>query len=309
MAEITAAKVKELRDSTGAGMMDAKKALVENDGDMEAALDWLRTKGLAKAAKKSGRTAAEGLVAVAVSDDAKSAVVVEVNAETDFVSRNEQFQQAVQKIADAALNSDVETVEDLNNLEVEGKKVSDILTDLIATIGENMQLRRLERVSVENGAVAHYVHNAVIGDMGRIGVILGLKSDAPSDKLKEIGKKLAMHVAAAKPEYRTPEDVPEERVERERNVLKEQAADSGKPAEIIDKMVEGRIRKFFEEICLLNQTFVIDGENSVAKFIEHTSKDLGNDLDLVDYRMFVLGEGIEKEEENFAEEVKNAVNG
>lgn len=305
MAEITAAKVKELRDKTGAGMMDAKKALVENDGDMDNAVDWLRTKGLAKAAKKSGRTAAEGLVSVAVSDDAKEAVIVEVNAETDFVSRNEKFQDAVKSITEKALESDVATVEELGQLEVNGKPVNDLLTDLIATIGENMQLRRFERVSVDNGAIAQYVHNAVADNLGRIGVLVALESGADKDTLLDNGKKVAMHIAAAKPEALTPEGLPEDRVEREKNVLREKAKETGKPADIIEKMLEGQIRKFYSEICLLNQTFVIDPDHTVEKFVTQIS----DDAKITDYKLFVLGEGIEKEEENFAEEVKNAVNG
>mgnify|MGYP006270586145 FL=1 len=305
MAEITVAKVKELRDKTGAGIKKKKKALVENDGDMDNAVDWLRTKGLAKAAKKSGRTAAEGLVSVAVSDDAKEAVIVEVNAETDFVSRNETFQDAVKSITQKALESDVTTVEELGRLEVDGKPVNDLLTDLIATIGENMQLRRFERVSVDNGAIAQYVHNSVAGNLGRIGVLVALESGADKDTLLENGKKVAMHVAAAKPEALTPEGLPEDRVEREKNVLREKAKETGKPADIIEKMLEGQIRKFYSEICLLNQTFVIDPDHTVEKFVTQIS----DDTKIADYKLFVLGEGIEKEEENFAEEVKNAVNG
>lgn len=305
MSEITAAKVKELRDKTGAGMMDAKKALVENNGDMDQSVDWLRTKGLAKAAKKSGRTAAEGLVAVAVSDDGKDGVIVEVNAETDFVSRNEKFQEAVNKIAKKALESDTQDIDALGNMDLDGKSVNDTLTDLIATIGENMQLRRFERISVENGAVGHYVHNPISTNMGQIGVIVGLVSNEDQATLKDVGKKIAMHIAALKPEALKPEDLSEERVEREKNVLREKAAGSGKPAEIIEKMLEGQIRKFYSEICLLQQTFVIDGENTVEKYLEQSGKDIA----IADYKIFVLGEGIEKEEENFAEEVKNAVNG
>ena len=309
MAEITAAKVKELRDKTGAGMMDAKKALTENEGDMDAAVDWLRTKGLAKAAKKAGRAAAEGLVAVNLSDDAKKAVIVEVNAETDFVARNDQFQNAVLKISHAALNADVNDVAGLGDLQLDGKSVNDTLTDLIATIGENMTLRRFASIEVDEGAVGRYIHNPVSDNLGRIGVIVGLKSSAPTDKLQEIGKKLAMHIAAAKPECLKPENLPEERVEREKAVLREQAADTGKPPEIIQKMLEGRLRKFYEEVCLLNQTFVIDGENSVEKYLEQAGKDIGHDIEITAYELFVLGEGVEVEEEDFAEEVKRTVNG
>lgn len=309
MSEITAAKVKELREKTGVGMMDAKKALVESNGDMEAAIDALRAKGLAKAAKKSGRTAAEGLVTVAISDDAKKAVILEINAETDFVARNEKFQGAVHDIAKAALAANISDIEALAKLEIDGKAVQDILTELIATIGENMQLRRIELVEAQDGVIARYIHGAVATDMGRIGVLVALKSTIDAGQAQEIGKKIAMHVAAAKPEYLVPEQVDADRLEREKAVLREQAADSGKPPEIIEKMLDGRIRKFYEEICLLNQTYVIDGESKVGKFVESAGKDAGGELSIQSYSSFILGEGIEKEEANFAEEVKNAVNG
>ena len=305
MSEITAAKVKELRDKTGAGMMDAKKALVENDGDMDQSVDWLRTKGLAKAAKKSGRTAAEGLVALAVSEDGKDGVIVEVNAETDFVSRNEKFQEAVNKIAQTALESGTQDIDALGNMDLGGKSVNDTLTDLIATIGENMQLRRFERICVDNGVIGQYMHNPVSANLGQIGVLVGLVSNEDQATLKDVGKKIAMHIAALKPEALKPEDLSQDRVEREKNILREKASESGKPADIIEKMLEGQIRKFYSEICLLQQTFVIDGENTVEKYLEQAGKDIA----IADYKIFVLGEGIEKEEEDFAEEVKNAVNG
>lgn len=309
MANITAAMVKELRESTGVGMMDAKKALVECDGNMEAAVDALRTKGLAKAAKKSGRTAAEGLVCVAVSDDKKNAVVIEINAETDFVARNEKFQNAVTQIAQTALASDAQDVEALSNVEIDGKAIKDMLTELVATIGENMQIRRFERVAANNGVIAHYIHGAIADNMGRIGVAVALNTTADAQKAGEIGRKIAMHVAAAKPEALTSDDLSADRVEREKNVLREKAKTTGKPDNIIEKMLEGQIRKFYSEICLLDQTFVMDTDVNVGQFLSASGKELGADLSIAAYTMYVLGEGIEKEEDNFAEEVLNAVNG
>ena len=300
MADITASMVKELRETTGVGMMDAKKALVENDGNMEQAVDWLRTQGLAKAAKKSGRTAAEGLVAV-VTDGANGAVV-EVNAETDFVARNAEFQAFVQKVAEKALT--VNTIEELQNADLDGKSVADTLTDLIATIGENMSLRRMTRVSVPQGAVIGYVHGALADGLGKIGVLVALESSAAADTLQETGKQVAMHVAAANPQFLNKDAVDPEVLDRERSVLKEQAIASGKPAEIAEKMVEGRIRKFYEEICLTEQAFIMDTDKTVAQAV----KDAG-DIKLAEFARVQLGEGIEKEEENFAAEVAAVANG
>ena len=300
MADITASMVKELRETTGVGMMDAKKALVENDGNMEQAVDWLRTQGLAKAAKKSGRTAAEGLVAV-VTDGANGAVV-EVNAETDFVARNAEFQAFVQKVAEKALT--VDTIEELQNADLGGKSVADTLTDLIATIGENMSLRRMTRVSVPQGAVIGYVHGALADGLGKIGVLVALESSAAADTLQETGKQVAMHVAAANPQFLNKDAVDPEVLDRERSVLKEQAIASGKPAEIAEKMVEGRIRKFYEEICLTEQAFIMDTDKTVAQAV----KDAG-DIKLAEFARVQLGEGIEKEEEDFAAEVAAVANG
>ncbi|MGN7438463.1 MAG: translation elongation factor Ts [Alcanivorax sp.] len=300
MADITASMVKELRETTGVGMMDAKKALVENDGNMDQAVDWLRTQGLAKAAKKSGRTAAEGLVAV-VTDGANGAVV-EVNAETDFVARNAEFQAFVKKIAEKALT--VNTIEELQNADLGGKTVADTLTDLIATIGENMSLRRMTRVSVPQGAVVGYVHGALADGLGKIGVLVALESSAAADTLQETGKQVAMHVAAANPQFLNKDAVDPEVLDRERSVLKEQAIASGKPAEIAEKMVEGRIRKFYEEICLTEQTFIMDTD----KTVEQAVKDAG-DIKLAEFARVQLGEGIEKEEEDFAAEVAAVANG
>ena len=300
MADITASMVKELRESTGVGMMDAKKALVENDGNMEAAVDWLRAKGMAKAAKKSGRTAAEGLVAV-VTEGTKGAVV-ELNAETDFVARNEAFQSMVKNVAKEALS--VNTVEELAATEINGKAVSETITDLIAKIGENMALRRMTSLSVSQGAVVGYVHGALTDGLGKIGVLVALESSEPADKLQEIGKQVAMHVAAANPQFLDKTSVDPEVLQRERTVLKEQAIESGKPAEIAEKMVEGRIRKFYEEICLTEQAFVMDPDQTV----EQAVKAIG-DVKITGFARVQLGEGIEKEEADFAAEVAAAVNG
>lgn len=302
---ITAAMVKELREKSGAGMMDAKKALVENNGDMEAAIDWLRTKGLAKAAKKSGRTAAEGLVAVATAGT--KGAVVEVNAETDFVSRNADFQAVVAKIAAAAL--DASSVEALAEASLDGKSVKDTLTDLVATIGENMSLRRSALLEVSQGAVVPYVHGALTDGMGTIGVLVALESAADASVLQDLGKKIAMHVAAANPAALDRDSVDPEMIERERNVLIEQAKESGKPQEIAEKMVAGRISKYYSEICLLEQAFVMNPDQKVSEAIAEVAKEAGSDIALKAFVRFQLGEGIEVVEEDFAAEVAKVVNG
>lgn len=300
MADITASMVKELREATGVGMMDAKKALVENDGNMDQAVDWLRTQGLAKAAKKSGRTAAEGLVAI-VTEGTKGAVV-EVNAETDFVARNEQFQAFVKNVATLALN--VNTLEELKAADLNGKSVEETLTDLISTIGEHMSLRRMSNLSVDNGAIVGYIHGALADGMGKIGVLVALESAEDSGKLQEIGKQVAMHIAAANPQFLDKSSVSQEVLDRERTVLKEQAMASGKPAEIAEKMVEGRIRKFYEEICLLDQAFIMDTD----KTVEAAVKAAGN-ITVTAFDRVQLGEGIEKKEEDFAAEVAAVAQG
>ncbi|MGH1376782.1 MAG: translation elongation factor Ts [Alphaproteobacteria bacterium] len=302
---ITASQVKELRELTGVGMMDAKKALVENDGNMDQAVDWLRTKGMAKAAKKSGRTAAEGLVAVTTSG--ATGAVVELNAETDFVARNEEFQGFVKKVAENALN--VETTEELAASDLEGKPVSENVTDLIATIGENMALRRMTKLSVSEGAVVGYVHGALADGLGKIGVLVALESSADAAALQEIGKQVAMHVAAANPQFLNKDSVDPEVLERERSVLKDQAIASGKPPEIAEKMVDGRIRKFYEEICLTEQAFIMDTDNTVSEAIAAVAKTLGTDIKLTAFARVQLGEGIEKEEADFAAEVAAVANG
>ena len=298
---VTAAQVKELREKSGAGMMDCKKALNETNGDMDAAIDWLRTKGLAAAAKKSGRVASEGLVAVAV--DGPTGAVVELNSETDFVSRNEEFQQFVATLAQLALGSD-----DLDALMAKdypdtGRTVAEELTHKIATIGENMTLRRMEKLSVSEGLVVPYIHNAVAEGMGRIGVLVALSSSADAAALSSLGKQVAMHIAATSPASLSVEDLDPEMVARERDVLIEQAKESGKPQEIAEKMVQGRMRKYYEEVVLLEQTFVIDGESKVSAVVEKAGKDAGSDITVSAYAQFVLGAGIEKEETDFAAEV------
>lgn len=306
MADITASMVKELREKTGAGMMDAKNALVENNGDMEAAVDWLRKKGLAKAAKKAGRTAAEGLVVVAKAGT--TAAVVEVNAETDFVARNEQFQSTVRQIAEVALKK-ANTVEELAAADMGGKSVADTLTALIATIGENMSLRRMAKLSVSKGVVASYIHNSIADNLGKIGVLVALESEGDVAKLEALGKQIAMHAAAANPAFLDSGSVDPAVLEREKNVIRETAKEQGKAADIIEKMLEGRVRKYYEEVCLLEQVFVMDGENKVSKIIENAAKDIGKPVKLTGFVRFQLGEGIEKEENDFAAEVAKAANG
>jgi elongation factor Ts len=294
MAEITAQLVKELREKTGAGMMDCKKALGATSGDFEGAVDWLRKNGLAAAAKKASRVAAEGLVGVAV--QGTKGAVVEVNAETDFVARNDKFQAFVTEAAKAALAA--KDVDDLKG------KLGDKLTNLIATIGENMNLRRMQTVSVGQGIVASYVHNQTAPGLGRIGVLVALESSGDKSKLEAFGRQVAMHVAAANPQSVDISGVDPEAVERERNVLTEQAQASGRPANIIAKMVEGRLRKFYEEVVLLEQTWVIDNESKVREVVEHAAKDAGAPVSVKAILRYALGEGIEREEKDFAAEVK-----
>jgi elongation factor Ts len=303
--EITAAMVKQLRDATGVGMMDCKKALAETNGDMEAAIDWLRTRGLAKAAKKADRVTAEGLVGVAT--DGRRAAVVEINSETDFVARNEQFQSIVRNAAEVALTVDGD-VEALAAAAYPGtgRTVSEELTEAIAKIGENMTLRRAAVLEVSEGVVGTYVHSAISEGLGRIGVLVGLESSGDKDKLEALGRQIAMHVAAVKPMSLSSEDLDAEAVERERTVFSEQAKASGKPDNIVEKMVEGRIRKYYEEVTLLAQTFVIDGENSVEQAVKNAEKEVGAPIKVTGFVLFALGEGIERQETDFAAEVAAA---
>ena len=301
MMSVTAALVKELREKSGAGMMDCKKALNETNGDMDAAIDWLRTKGLAAAAKKSGRVASEGLVAISVSGTLGA--LVELNSETDFVSRNDDFQTFAKTLSSLALTaSDIEALKAMDYPNT-GRTVAEELTHKIATIGENMSLRRMEKVSVESGAIVPYIHNATADGLGRIGVLVGLSSSADSAVLSGLGKQIAMHIAATTPASISVDDLDPEMVARERDVLIEQAKVSGKPQEIAEKMVEGRLRKYYEEVVLLEQTFVIDGETKVGNVIEAAAKDAGADIKLTHFAHFILGDGIEKEESDFAAEV------
>ena len=305
MAEITAALVKELREKTGAGMMDCKRALGETQGDLEGAVDWLRKKGLAAAAKKAGRVAAEGLVGAATA--AKRGALVEVNAETDFVARNEQFQSYVRAVTELAL----ERGEDMDALKAApfpgtSRTVGEELTHMIATIGENMALRRARRLEVGGGVVVSYMHNALVPNLGKIGVLVALESAGDAAKLAAVGRQLAMHVAAANPLYLDIASVDPAALERERNVLREQSRASGKPEAIIEKMVEGRLRKFYEEVVLLEQVFVIDGETRIAKVVEAAAKELGTPVKIAGFARFALGEGIEKEQADFAAEVAAA---
>ncbi|MDX5592728.1 translation elongation factor Ts [Pseudovibrio sp. SPO723] len=302
---ITAAMVKELRETSGAGMMDCKAALKETDGDMEAAIDWLRTKGLSKAAKKAGRVAADGLVSVAAAG--KKAAVVEVNSETDFVARNEGFQKLVRDIASVAL----EVEGDVEALAAAGypgssKSVDEEIKEAVATIGENMTLRRFAKLEVSEGVVSSYVHNATVEGMGKIGVLVALESAGDAEKLNALGRQIAMHVAATNPMSLNVEELDPAAVERERAVFVEQARESGKPDNIIEKMVEGRLRKFYEEVTLVKQSFVINPDLTVEGAVEEAAKEIGSPIKLVGFTRFALGEGIEKEETDFAAEVAAA---
>lgn len=304
---ITSQLVKELREATGVGMMDCKKALVETDGDMEAAIDWLRSRGLAKAAKKADRVAAEGLIAVASAGN--KAAVIELNSETDFVARNDEFQALVRTVSEVALttNGSLDAVK-AADFPGTGRTVEGEITEAIAKIGENMNLRRADAMSVENGVIGTYVHSAVAPNLGKIGILVGLNSTGDTAALESLGRQIAMHVAAANPSPLavTKEELPADVVDHERAIFKEQAIQSGKPAEIAEKMVEGRMRKYYEEVCLLAQTFVIDGETVIADVLKAAEKDVGAPITLTGFRRFVLGEGVEKKETDFAAEVAEA---
>jgi elongation factor Ts len=293
MAEVTAALVKELREKTGAGMMDCKRALAESGGEIEAAVDWLRKKGLSAAAKKAGRVAAEGLIGVVTRGTVGA--VVEVNSETDFVARNPTFQSFVRTVSDLALNGggDLELLKDMNYPGTSGT-VEEELTRLISTIGENLVLRRVKRLSTQEGGVFSYVHNALGPGLGKIGVLVTLASSAPADLLPELGKQLAMHIAAANPLYLDIAAVPQAALDRERNVLREQARSTGKPDSVVDRMVEGRLRKFYEEFALLEQIFVVDQQTKIAKVVEQSGKAAGAPVRVESFARFVLGEGVER---------------
>jgi elongation factor Ts len=301
MSNITATMVKDLRDKTGAGMMDCKSALAETNGDMEQAIDWLRKKGLSKAAKKAGRVAAEGLIGVAA--DKRSGALVEVNAETDFVARNDQFKDFVKSAAKLGLEADGD-VEKLLASNMGGATVDATLKELVAKIGENMSVRRATALTVAEGVVANYVHNAAGPELGKIGVLVALKSKAPEDKLMALGKQIAMHIAAANPLALTAEHLSKDVIERERAVQADIARQSGKPENVIEKMMEGRMRKFYEESVLLNQIYVLDNETPVSKVVEKAAKELGSPIEIEGFVRYQVGEGIEKVTSDFADEVK-----
>ncbi len=303
---ISAAQVKELRDVTGAGMMDCKAALAETNGDMEAAVDWLRKKGISKADKKAGRTAAEGLIGVA--SDASSAVVVEVNSETDFVARNAAFQEIVRNVVGVALGTDgsAEAVA-AAAYPGTGKSVADTIKDAVGTIGENMSFRRAAKLSVSSGAVATYIHNAVSDGLGKMGVLVAIETTGNADAARAFARQVAMHVAATNPLSLTPEEIDPAVVAREKDIYSDQARQSGKPEAIIEKMVEGRLRKFYEEVVLLKQAFVLNPDVTVEKALKDAEKEIGAPAKITAFVRFALGEGIEKETSDFAAEVAAAV--
>jgi len=310
MAEITAALVKELREKSGVGMMDCKRALQENDGDMQASIDWLRAKGLSKAAKKADRAAAEGLVAIAVRSEAGGmvAAAIELNAETDFVARNELFQNAARLAAHAALDvqADVAAINEAKT--ADGEKIGDLITNLIATIGENMVLRRSARFEVSKGAIGAYVHNAVAPQLGKIGVLVAIEGEGDQAQIAELGRKIAMHVAATAPLSISPDDLDQEAVERERAVLTEKAREEGRPDAMISKIVEGQIAKFQREVVLLRQSFVMNPDQSIEQLLADAGKDLGP-LTITGFVRLALGEGVEKKTDDFAAEVASMTGG
>ena len=307
MSLITAALVKELREKTGAGMMDCKNALVETNGNIEESIDWLRKKGISGAEKKSARVAADGVVTVSMSDN--SAALVEINSETDFVSRNPDFQNFAKNVSNIALNSG-SSLEELENAKYldSGKSVKDALTDLIGLIGENIVLRRTVLFNSSSNIFASYIHGQIDKGLGKIGVIVVIESNGDVIKVKEFGKKLSMHIAASKPVAISANDVDPSIIDRERKILIEQAKDSGKPDNIIEKMVEGRISKFFSEITLLDQIWVMDGETKVSKVIENIEKEISSNIIIKDFKYFILGDGIEIETKDFATEVAETIN-
>lgn len=302
---ISASAISELRNTTGAGMMDCKKALTETNGDMDAAVDWLRKKGIASAAKKADRAATEGVV-VAYSNGTNG-IILEINCETDFVGKNTDFQALASATAKAALEANTTDVEAIKSLTVNGKTAQENLTELVAKIGENMSFRRAQILSVSQGAVATYIHNAVSDNAGKIGVLVALESTSGNtDRLNQLGRQIAMHIAAAKPDALSRDDVDSSALEREKNVLIDQAKASGKPDSIIEKMVEGRLNKYYEEVCLLEQVFVMDGENKISTIVENVAKELGAPVALKAFARFTLGEGLEKKQSDFAAEVAAA---
>ena len=301
MTEINVSLIKELREKSGAGMLDCKKALVESNGDVKAAVDYLRKKGLATATKKSSRAAAEGLVGVA--SEGNTAIVIELNAETDFVARNEHFQSFLKQIVDLALRDKIETIDALKAADLNGETVEAALTALIAKIGENMTLRRMQLLTVDQGIVATYVHNAAIPNCGKIGVLVAVEASGSVERLGALGRQLAMHVAAARPESLDIDSLSTETVARERAVYEEKAKQSGKPPEIVEKIVEGSLQKFYKQTVLLEQTFVIDDESRISAVLEKVGREVGSSIKIASYVRYELGEGVEKKSDDFASEV------
>ena len=305
MAKVGASLVKELREATGAGMMDCKKALEETDGDIEAAIDWLRKEGLSSAAKKSTRAASEGLVGIKVVDNCGA--IVEINSETDFVARNEEFQSFVESVTELSLEKQC-TIEELVKLEIPGagETIGETLTNMIATIGENMNLRRSKLLRVESGLVSSYMHNSLRQGQGKIGVLVSIESAGEKTVIGELGKQIAMHIAASNPLAISRDNLDDSFIEREKTILREQAKDTGKSPEIVEKMIEGRLRKFYEEVCLLEQNFVIDPDIKVNDAISSYAEKAGVEINISDFVRFELGEGLDKKEDNFAKEVAAA---
>jgi elongation factor Ts len=305
MTQISAEQVKNLRETTGAGILECRKALTETAGDIEAAVDWLRKKGVAGAAKKAGRTAAEGLVAIAV--EGTKGAIIELNSETDFVARNEQFQKLARNIAELAVRHSIGDVNELKALkDGHGKTVEEDITNGVATIGEHINLRRSAILGVTKGVVSSYIHSAVVPGMGKIGILVGVETTGDLGKAEALGKQIAMHIAAARPEALSTADVSGEKLNREREVYREQAKASGKPAEVVEKMVEGRIRKYYEEVVLLEQLFVIDNKTKISQVVADAAKEVGAPVKLTGFIRFQLGEGVEKASSDFAAEVKAA---
>lgn len=304
--------IKKLRENTGCGMADCNKALKENNDDYEKAVEWLRKKGLSSAAKKSSRVTAEGVVGI--DNDGKKASILEVNSETDFVARNEKFQDLVKNLLKISLNikeNDVyKFAETLKSSKCEkcNEVVSDIVANAVATIGENLQIRRGKTITVDNGLIVSYVHTAIAPGLGKIGVLVALKSDASQDKLEELGKGIAMHIAATKPEFLTEADVPAAKIDSEKEIARELAKKSGKPDNIVEKMVEGRVKKYYEENVLLNQAYIMDGNKKISDLLKDFEKETGKKVEIQEYVFFVLGEGIEKQTTDFADEVASMVN-
>lgn len=302
MTVVTPDLIKAIREKTGAGMMDCKKALVENCCNFDEAVDWLRKKGLASAAKKTGRIASEGLIGI-FSDD-KSASIVEINSETDFVAKNMKFQEFVSAVARLAFQDKVMNIEELANLKIEGETVAATATNLIAVIGENIALRRAQSVEADKGVISTYIHSAVSEGLGKIGVIVSLESAGDKTKLKDFGRRLAMHIAAANPTYLQISDVPQDVIEHEKEILTEQIKEQNRPQNVMEKMIEGRIRKFYDDVVFLEQVFVMDGKKKISTIIDEFASEIGAEIVVKSFVKFVLGEGIEKNSLDFAEEVK-----